>query len=84
MRTVEFKLDENEFKNITNEAKHLGVPRSELIRSRVVNTPRQVPGAPTLSGYMDIVNSVRQRMGNAIAPSQVEQCVAITLRCLHG
>lgn len=84
MRTVEFKLDENEFKNITSEAKHLGVPRSELIRSRVVNTPRQAPGAPNLSRYMQITNEVRQRMGNAIAPSQVEQCVAITLRCLHG
>ena len=84
MRTVEFKLDENEFKNITDEAKNLGVPRSELIRSRVVNTPRQAPGAPSLSRYMQITNEVRQRMGNAIAPSQVEQCVAITLRCLHG
>ena len=84
MRTVEFKLDENEFKNITNEAKHLGVPRSELIRSRVVNTYRQSPGAPNVSTYMQIINQVRQRMGNAIAPSQVEQCVAITLRCLHG
>ena len=84
MRTVEFKLDENEFKNITNEAKHLGVPRSELIRSRVVNTPRQAAGAPNVAPYLQITNEVRQRMGNAIAPSQVEQCVAITLRCLHG
>ena len=59
MRTVEFKLDENEFKNITNEAKHLGVARSELIRSRVVNTYRQSPGAPTVSGYLQIINQVR-------------------------
>ena len=84
MHTVETRLDENEFRSITAEAKRLGVPRSELIRSRLVNTPSQVAGVPNVAAYMSIVNSVRQRMGNAISPSQVEQCVAITLRCMHG
>jgi len=85
MRTVECRLDENEFKNITEEAKRLGVYRSELIRSKVTAaTPTPVSGKPTCSQYLDIVNSVRRRMGNAISPSQVEQCVAITLRCMHG
>ena len=85
MRTVECRLDENEFKNITEEAKRLGVYRSELIRSKVTAaTPTPSTGAPTCSQYLDIVNSVRRRMGNAISPSQVEQCVAITIRCMHG
>ena len=85
MRTVECKLDENEFKNITEEAKRLGVYRSELIRSKVTApTPTPSAGTPTCSQYLDIVNSVRRRMGNAISPSQVEQCVAITLKCMHG
>ena len=85
MRTVECRLDENEFKSITEEAKRLGVYRSELIRSKVTAaTPTPSAGTPTCSQYLDIVNSVRRRMGNAISPSQVEQCVAITLRCMHG
>ncbi len=85
MRTVECRLDENEFKNITEEAKRLGVYRSELIRSKVTAaTPTPSAGAPTCSEYLTIINTVRQRMGNAISPSQVEQCVAITLRCMHG
>ena len=85
MRTVETRLDENEFLVLTQEAKRLGVPRSELIRTRVTSaTPTPSAGAPTCAEYLTIINTVRQRMGNAISPSQVEQCVAITLRCMHG
>ncbi len=88
MRTVECRLDENEFKNITEEAKRLGVYRSELIRPKLTSAPAATPtpsaGAPTCAEYLTIINTVRQRMGNAISPSQVEQCVAITLRCMHG
>ena len=87
MRTVECRLDENEFKNITAEAKRLGVPRSELIRTRIQSMTdygRQAVKQITTSEYLDIVNSVQRRMGNAISPSQVEQCVAITLKCMHG
>jgi len=53
-----------------------------------------VTANPNLSGsearhraraeYMSIVSSVCDKMGNAISPSQVEQCVAITLKCMHG
>ena len=88
MRTVECKLDENEFKNITEEATRLGVYRSVLIRSRVTGTQSATPApsarTPTCAEYLTIINTVRQRMGNAISPSHVEQCVAITLRCMHG
>lgn len=88
MHTVETRLDENEFRSITEEAKRLGVYRSELIRSKLTSaqsaTPTPISGTPTCAQYLDIVNSVRRRMGNAISPSQVEQCVAITLRCMHG
>ena len=88
MRTVECKLDEAEFRAVTEEAKRLGVYRSELIRSRVTGTQSATPtpsaGKPTCAEYLTIINTVRQRMGNAISPSQVEQCVAITLRCMHG
>ena len=85
MRTVECRLDEAEFRAVTEEAKRLGVYRSELIRSRVTApTPTPSAGAPTCAEYLTIINTVRQRMGNAISPSQVEQCVAITIRCMYG
>ena len=84
MRTVETKIDESEFLTLTQEAKRLGVPRSELIRTRIVTTPVHAAGLPDVDQYLHIVASVQKRMGNAIAPSQIEQCVAITLRCLHG
>ena len=92
MRSVKCTLDENEFKNITDEAKRLGVPRSELIRTRIqarslsamADYGRQAVKQITTSEYLDIVSSVRRRMGNSISPSQVEQCVAITLKCMHG
>ena len=94
MRSVKCTLDENEFVSLTAEAQRLGVHRSELIRSRIISTPKAAPapaatptpstGAPTCAEYLSIVNSVQRRMGNAISPSQVEQCVAITLKCMHG
>ena len=84
MRTVETRIDENEFLTLTQEAKRLGVPRSELIRTRIVTTPVHAAGLPDVDQYLHIVSSVQKRMGNAISPSQVEQCVAITLRCMHG
>ena len=84
MRTVETRLDENEFLALTQEAKRLGVPRSELIRSRLVNTPSQVVGTPTASQYLDIVSALRRRMGNSIGRAQAEQATAIVLKCLHG
>ena len=90
MRSVKCTLDENEFVSLTAEAQRLGVHRSELIRSRIISAPAATPtpapstGAPTCAEYLSIVNSVQRRMGNAISPSQVEQCVAITLKCMHG
>ena len=88
MHTVETRLDENEFRSITEEAKRLGVYRSELIRSKLTSaqsaTPTPISGTPTCAQYLSIIDAVRRRMGNAISPSQVEQCVAITLRCMHG
>ena len=85
MRTVECRLDENEFKNITEEAKRLGVYRSELIRSKVTAaTPTPSAGAPTASQYLDIVAALRKRMGNSIGRAQAEQATAIVLQCLHG
>ena len=88
MRTVECRLDENEFKNITEEAKRLGVYRSELIRSKLTSAPVATPtpsaGAPTASQYLDIVAALRKRMGNSIGRAQAEQATAIVLQCLHG
>ena len=88
MRSVKCSLDENEFNTITAEAQRLGVHRSELIRTRLtsapVATPAPSPAAPDVATYMSIVSNVRRRMGNAISPSQVEQCVAITLSCMYG
>ena len=94
MRSVKCTLDENEFVSLTAEAQRLGVHRSELIRSRIISAPKAAPapaatptpstGTPTCAEYLSIVNSVQRRMGNAISPSQVEQCVAITLKCMHG
>ena len=94
MRSVKCTLDENEFVSLTAEAQRLGVHRSELIRSRITSAPKAAPapaatptpsaGTPTCAEYLSIVNSVQRRMGNAISPSQIEQCVAITLRCMHG
>ena len=88
MRTVECKLDEAEFRAVTEEAKRLGVYRSELIRSRVTGTQSATPtpsaGAPTASQYMDIVAALRKRMGNSIGRAQAEQATAIVLQCLHS
>ena len=94
MRSVKCTLDENEFRTITDEAKKLGVHRSDLIRTKITSASKAAPapaatptpstGAPTCAEYLSIVNSVQRRMGNAISPSQVEQCVAITLKCMHG
>ena len=91
MRTVECRLDENEFRTITEEAKRLGVFRSELIRSKLTSAPAATPtpntqlgGKPTASQYMDAVSIVRRRMHNSISASQVEQCVALTIQCLYG
>ena len=88
MRSVKCTLDENEFKNITEEAKRLGVYRSELIRSKLTSAPAATPtpstGAPTASQYMDIVAALRKRMGNSIGRAQAEQATAIVLQCLHG
>ena len=84
MRTVECRLDENEFKNITEEAKRLGVYRSELIRSKLTSAPKQSTGAPTAAQYMDIVAALRKRMGNSIGRAQAEQATAIVIKCLHG
>ena len=88
MRTVECRLDENEFKTITEEAKRLGVFRSELIRSKLTSAPAATPtpsaAKPTASQYMDTVSVVRRRMRNSISASQVEQCVALTIQCLYG
>ena len=85
MRTVECRLDEAEFRAVTEEAKRLGVYRSELIRSKVTAaTPTPSTGAPTASQYMDIVAALRKRMGNSIGRAQAEQATAIVLQCLHG
>ena len=85
MRTVECRLDEAEFRAVTEEAKRLGVYRSELIRSKVTAaTPTPSAGAPTASQYLDIVAALRKRMGNSIGRAQAEQATAIVLQCLHG
>ena len=97
MRTVECKLDENEFKNITEEAKRLGVYRSDLIRSKLTSAPAATPlavdgsqplafssGMVTAADYMNIVAALRKRMGNSIGRAQAEQATAIVIKCLHG
>ena len=94
MRSVKCTLDENEFKTITDEAKKLGVHRSDLIRTKITSTPKAAPapaatpapsaGAPTATQYMDIVATLRKRMGNSIGRAQAEQATAIVLQCLHG
>ena len=85
MRTVKTIVDENEFLTLTQEAKELGVPRSELIRMRITSagSPSQA-AKPTASQYMDIVFALRKRMGNSIGRAQAEQATAIVLQCLHG
>ena len=84
MRTVECRLDEAEFRSITEEAKRLGVYRSELIRSKITSAPKQSTGTPTASQFLDIVAALRKRMGNSIGRAQAEQATAIVLQCLHG
>ena len=94
MRSVKCTLDENEFRTITDEAKKLGVHRSDLIRTKITSAPKAAPalaatpapstGAPTATEYMDIVATLRKRMGNSIGRAQAEQATAIVLQCLHG
>ena len=89
MRSVKCTLDENEFRTITDEAKKLGVHRSDLIRTRITSAPKAATpapstGAPTATQYMDIVATLRKRMGNSIGRAQAEQATAIVLQCLHG
>ena len=88
MRSVKCTLDENEFVSLTAEAQRLGVHRSELIRSRITSAPAATPapsaGTPTTTQYMDIVSTLRKRMGNSIGRAQAEQATAIVLQCLHG
>ena len=95
MRSVKCTLDENEFRTITDEAKKLGVHRSDLIRTKITSAPKAAPasaaisagpvaGAPTATQYMDIVATLRKRMGNSIGRAQAEQATAIVLQCLHS
>jgi hypothetical protein len=87
MRTVKFSLDENEFRTLTEQATRLGVHRSDLIRTKLTEQkqPQRTAGAkPTVAQYLDIVSAVQKRMGNSIAPSQVEQCVAVAIQCLYA
>ena len=86
MRTVKFSLDENEFRTLTEQATRLGVHRSELIRTKLTQEPpkRKAGTKPTVAQYLDIVSAVQKRMGNSIAPSQVEQCVAVAIQCLYA
>ena len=94
MRSIKCTLDENEIANLTAEAQRLGVHRSELIRSRIISTPKAAPapaatpapstGAPSCSEFLDIVATLRKRMGNSIGRAQAEQATAIVLQCLHG
>ena len=88
MRSVKCTLDENEFRSITDEAKKLGVHRSDLIRTKLTSAPAATPapstGAPTAAEFMDIVAAMRKRMGNSIGRAQAEQATAIVLQCLHG
>ena len=100
MRSVKCTLDENEFVSLTAEAQRLGVHRSELIRSRIISAPKAAPapaatpapspspapstGAPSCSEFLDIVATLRKRMGNSIGRAQAEQATAIVLQCLHS
>ena len=89
MRSVKCTLDENEFRKITDEAKKLGVHRSDLIRTKITSAPKASPapataGVVTASDYMDIVATLRKRMGNSIGRVQAEQATSIVLQCLHG
>ena len=88
MRSVKCTLDENEFRSITDEAKKLGVHRSDLIRTKLTSAPAATPtpsiGMPTAAEFMDIVAAMRKRMGNSIGRAQAEQATAIVLQCLHG
>ena len=86
MRTVKFSLDENEFRTLTEQATRLGVHRSELIRTKLTQEPSKIKTGtkPTVAQYLDIVSAVQKRMGNSIAPSQVEQCVAVAIQCLYA
>ena len=88
MRSVKCTLDENEFRSITDEAKKLGVHRSELIRTKITSAPAATPtpsiGMPTAAEFMDIVAAMRKRMGNSIGRAQAEQATAIVIKCLHG
>ena len=89
MRSVKCTLDENEFRKITDEAKKLGVHRSDLIRTKITSAPKAAPvpataGVVTASDYMDIVATLRKRMGNSIGRVQAEQATSIVLQCLHG
>ena len=88
MRSVKCTLDENEFRSITDEAKKLGVHRSDLIRTKLTSAPAATPtpsiGMPTAAEFMDIVAAIRKRMGNSIGRAQAEQATPIVLQCLHG
>ena len=92
MRSVKCSLDENEFRSITDEAKKLGVHRSELIRTKITSAPVATPapsaGTPTasqsLDTYLDVVAALRKRMGNSITRAQAEQATAIVLQCLYS
>ena len=95
MRSVKCTLDENEFRTITDEAKKLGVHRSDLIRTKITSASKAAPapaaaplacssGMVTAADYMDIVATLRKRMGNSIGRAQAEQATAIVLQCLHG
>ena len=88
MRSVKCSLDENEFVSLTAEAQRLGVHRSELIRSRITSAPAATPApsakTPNCSEFLDIVSTLRKRMGNSIGRAQAEQATAIVLQCLHG
>ena len=101
MRSVKCTLDENEFRKITDEAKKLGVHRSDLIRTKITSAPKitltsadavrlercpraLASGMVTPADYLDIVATLRKRMGNSIGRVQAEQATSIVLQCLHG
>ena len=82
MRIVKFKLDENEFQTLTEQAQKMGVPRSELIRERVTTQPKAAAVTLTSREYGNVITEVQRRLGNSIGRAQVEQCVAVAVRCL--
>ena len=82
MRIVKFKLDENEFQTLTEQAQKMGVPRSELIRERVTTQPKAAAVTLTSREYGNVITEVQRRLGNSIGRAQVEQCVAVTVLCL--